>query len=233
MAALNSPLPETIGRQEQSPRTPSGDQRAFRPLPEIAIVSPTNLMPNQPSPRRSFQFRLRALLIVTLAISALLLACFAGCADNVNILTSKDNRVLVALPNGWEATLIPDAPSRAIQARSPDKAALVIVISEAKEDHKFKSLKEYADATMKIAHENKDLKDQVEKQPKKLTINGSDAIQYELSATEDGLIVRYLRTFIETDTRWNHVDAFTTPSHWDESQDDFRALYESLKEPPR
>ncbi|HEV2972205.1 MAG TPA: hypothetical protein VGY55_19685 [Pirellulales bacterium] len=169
-----------------------------------------------------------------MAIPALLfLGCIASGADDSKVLQSKDKRVQIILPEGWETTVLAGVLERHIQAKSPDKGAFLVVISEPKGDLKFKSLREYADATMRMAREKKKIEDRTETGPKELKINGADAIQYEVSGTTKNVKVRFLDTYIETTTRWNQVNTWTTPSHWDETQDDFRAIYQSLTEQPK
>jgi hypothetical protein len=164
---------------------------------------------------------------------ACLWGCIASAADDAKVVQSKDKRIQITLPDGWESTSLPGITDRWIQAKSTDKTAFVIVLSEAKGDLKIKSVKEYMDVIMKAQRGKKILEDRTESEPKKLKINGADAIQLEVRGTSKNVNLAYLETFIEFQNRWCHVTTWTVPSNWDECQADFRAIYESLKEVPK
>ena len=67
---------------------------------------------------------------------------------------------------------------------------------------------------------------------KDLKIGNYPAVQYEVRGMVGNLNVIYVKTFIETPTRWNQVLCWTTPSHLDEVRPDFQSIYESFKELP-
>lgn len=173
-----------------------------------------------------WQFARRYLVAVP-AVSFLIgVACGA---DHSTVIQGKDKRSEITLPGGWEPAELQGVAEKRIQAKCTAKNAFVVVISEAK----LKTVKEYAKAILAINAKNAKLKNRTISEPKELKINGVNAIQYEIRATVDSTNFVFLKTFIESPKYWHHVDAWTTPSHWDEVQEDLRAINESVKEQPK
>jgi hypothetical protein len=170
--------------------------------------------------------------LVTLVVLSLLLGCVKSDSAQKKTSTgpvqSKDKLVEVTLPDGWETATLPSAFAR-IQARCAEKNAFCIVISESKEDFNHKSIKEYADTILQIEEKQTKMADRTVSGPKAVKVNGADALQYEVRGTFKNLKLCYLKTFMETPTRWNQVMCWTTPSNWELAQDDFRKINESLK----
>jgi ASC-1-like (ASCH) protein len=162
-----------------------------------------------------------------------LLAGIASCADEPKVVESKNKRVQVTLPSGWDSATLPNVSDRLIQARCPGKNAFVIVVAEPKQDLKHNSVKEYAETMQKLKAGKKTIEDRTVSEPKALKINGQDALQFEVRGTLKNVKLTYLETYIDLPAHWTCVTNWTTPSHWDEAQDDFRAIYESLRELPK
>ena len=153
-----------------------------------------------------------------------------GCSQQAGKpLQSKDNRLEVTLPSGWESATLPNTIGE-IQAKCPAKTAFAIVISEAKADFKQMRLEEYADIVQKLEHKKDVLEGGSITGPTKTKLNGVDVVQYEMRGTVKNVKICYLMTFIESPTRWNQIMCWTMPSHWEDSQDDFRKIAESFHE---
>ena len=115
--------------------------------------------------------------------TSIVLVLLIGSANAGEVqLRSKDKSVEVTVPDGWEATTLPGATGK-IQAKCAEKIAFCIVISEAKEDLKQKTLAEYADLILKLEEKKSVLADRSVKGPKKVKLNSSDALQYEIRGT--------------------------------------------------
>lgn len=156
----------------------------------------------------------------------------AAAADGPPELRSKDGRVALKLPGGWEATELKNAKG-VFQAKSDAKDAFVLVISEPKENFAYKSVGQYAARILELERAKSGLTDRTVSNPTKLKVNGADAVQYEVRGTmANGTKVVFAKTFIESPTRWNQVMCWTVPSHLQECQDDFKVLRDTLKELP-
>ncbi len=161
-------------------------------------------------------------------LASFALLFFAAGATSAHPLQSKDSKLEVVLPDGWEAATLPN-PSAKLQAKCLEKAAFCIVISESKEDFGHNSLEEYAKMILELEEHRSKLENRSVSGPKLIKLNGVDAIQYEIRGTTKNLKLHFLKTFIESPTRWNDVMCWTTPSHWEELQDDFQQINETFK----
>jgi hypothetical protein len=135
------------------------------------------------------------------------------------------------LPSGWQVTDLPEAVGT-LQAKSVRKGAFVSLISEPKEDLNFKTIDEYAETILTIEGKQRTIQARTISPAKRLNLNGRSAIQYEVRGILDNIKIVYLKTFVESESRWTQVMAWTSPSHWNEVQDDFRVLNQSFHELP-
>ena len=63
-------------------------------------------------------------------------------------------------------------------------------------------------------------------------MNGHSAIQFEITGIVNQLKVHYVHTFIESDTRYNQLMCWTTPSNVESARPEFEALLQSFTERP-
>src|SRR4051812_45492978 len=98
------------------------------------------------------------------------LSLCVGCTRPAGPLRSKGELVEVNLPAGWEAATLPNNVSK-IQAKCAGKNAFVVVISEAKEDFNYASLREYADAVLRLEEKKSSSQDRVVAGPKNVKLN--------------------------------------------------------------
>jgi hypothetical protein len=171
------------------------------------------------------------------AISALMLvAAFAVSCDklggNGSDATSKDGRVQIHLPSGWHEAELPGSIGKIQAKAAADRDAYVSVISEPKEDLHHDSIQDYARSILKIEASKGKLSNRSTTGPKDLKVGDYPAVQYEVRGTAGNINVVYVKTFVETPTRWNQILCWTTPSHLDDVRGDFQAIYESFKELP-
>jgi hypothetical protein len=97
----------------------------------------------------------------------------------------------------------------------------------------LKTLDEYARHVMELENAKSTLRDRTVSEPRKVKVNGTDAIVYEIRGTLKDAKLVYLKTFIESANRWNQLTCFTTPSHLDDATADFNLIAESFKEIPK
>jgi predicted small secreted protein len=145
---------------------------------------------------------------------------------------SADGRIQLHLPSGWREAEIQGSIGK-IQAKSgADKDAFVSVISEPKADLHHDSIQDYAHSILAIEAGKGKLANRTVSEPKNLKIGECPAVQYEVRGTVGHTNIVYVKTFVETATRWNQVLCWTTPSHLDDVRADFQAIDESFKELP-
>lgn len=171
-----------------------------------------------------------------LLFTVILLATFAASCNKFGggggDVKSKDGRVQIHLPGGWHEAELPNSIGK-IQAKSgTDKNAYCSVITEAKEDVHQKSIQDYARFILKLEGGKTKLADRNVSDPKDLKVGDYPSVQYEVRGTLGNLSVVYVKTFIETPTRWNQVLCWTTPSHLEDVRGDFQSIWESFKEVP-
>ena len=167
--------------------------------------------------------------VILLAFSAASCNKFGGGGSDAK---SKDGRVQIHLPDGWNEAELPGSIGK-IQAKAgPDKNAYVSVISEPKEDVHHHSIQEYAQSILKIEAGKSKLADRTVSDPKDMKVGDYSAVQYEVRGTMGNVSLVYVKTFVETPTRWNQVLCWTTPSHLNDVRGDFQSIWESFKEVP-
>jgi len=169
--------------------------------------------------------------IFTLVLLALLLPSCDKLGGSGGNARSQDGRIQLHLPSGWSEAQLPGSIGK-IQAKATFKDAYCSVISESKQDLKHNSIQDYARSILAIEVGKAKLKDRTVSDAKDLKVGDYPAVQYEVRGTVNNINVVYVKTFIETPTRWNQVLCWSTPSKVDNARGDFQAIYESFKELP-
>jgi hypothetical protein len=142
---------------------------------------------------------------------------------------SDDGKIQVDLPSGWEKTSMP-GPGK-LQLKCPAKNAFAIVISESKSDFTHETLADYAHWIItEIEAKKKGLSDRQLTGPTERTINGHAALVYEQRAVVNSLKLIYVKTFVESQTRWNQIAGWTAPSCFDDAKSDFEAIVQTFRE---
>ncbi len=159
-----------------------------------------------------------------------LLIFVEGCSSAPQSVQDEGKTVQVTLPSGWETAVLPGVPSSLIQAKRPAWNAFATVSAQAKKDLSHKSVREFADTIIGLEGQNPKLSNRKIYPLKALKVKGADAMQCEMHATVHGADIQYLFTFIETPNYWTQVMEWTSPADWQDVQNDFRAIYESLLE---
>ena len=143
---------------------------------------------------------------------------------------SKDGRVAITLPEGWEdAAELPNKVAQ-IKAKNIAISAFAVVLSEPRDDFVDMTLERYAQIVLDEGKER--LRDRHVSEPKKLTVNGYPALQYDITASTDTVKLVFVRTIIESPTRYNEVVTWTTPSHVAKAKPQMEAILKSFREVP-
>jgi hypothetical protein len=170
--------------------------------------------------------------IFTLMLVAALAVSCDKLGGNGSDATSKDGRLQLHLPSGWHEAELPGSIGKIQAKASAEKDAYVTVISESKEDLHHNSIQEYASSILKIEANKAKLSNRTVSAPTDMKVGAYPAVQYEVRGTLGNLNIVYVKTFIETPSRWNQVVCWTIPSHLDDERGEFQSIYESFKELP-
>jgi hypothetical protein len=139
---------------------------------------------------------------------------------------SQDGVSQVTLPFGWTQAAKSSNEDAVLEANSGLESSMVI-ITEPRKDYDF-GLERYSEVTRKaIAEKQSGAKISG---PRKLTINGCRAIQYELRGSMDGEKVVTLHTCVETARRFHQIIVATTPSTYDEEKEELKGIIASFRE---
>jgi len=173
-------------------------------------------------------------ILTTVLLLLFSFAAVAADSDETKTVQSKDKCIQVTLPKGWEATAIsepsPTVQARCIAAKLSEPDAGLIVISEPKST--YHSLKEMADVLIN-SHKKASFEDIVVTEPRTVKVNGQDALQFGFHGTRKKSRFVAISSCIESSTRWNCIQVFTTQSQLDKVQDQIDAITKSFKELPK
>jgi hypothetical protein len=145
------------------------------------------------------------------------------------VLKSKDNKFQITLPNVWNkypqiTQLNPTFSFGAIH----NKNEFVGIIDENKADFGNYTLDKYVDLIIGAMDESaSDLRKVLIDQP---IIDGKTTKQYEIHATFSGLQYVYIITFIEGQSSYYQVFAFTTENNFENAKDSLKGVSKGFKE---
>jgi hypothetical protein len=106
----------------------------------------------------------------------------------------------------------------------------VVVLSENRLDFDDMSLEKNSEITRKGLLEGS--KSPQTSEPRKLTVNGSPALQYEIRAIVDNLHIVYLHTTVETAENYHQILAWSLRSRFEKAKPVFQDLIASFRETP-
>lgn len=173
--------------------------------------------------------KIRIRIVLSLFIFAQLGCSAFNSSPSSAVLKSTDGQSQIALPGGWK-------PDRALHANANLAASnraeemYVIVLSENKSDFDQMSLEQNSEITRKGLVEA--AKSVQTSEPQKLTINGSPALQYEISATVDNLHIVYLHTTVETAANYHQIVAWSLRSRFEKAKAALQNVIASFREAP-
>jgi hypothetical protein len=147
-----------------------------------------------------------------------------------SILTSPDGRSQITLPPGWQE-------DRALHEKADLTASnrreemYIIVLSEDKSDFQQMNLEKHSETTRASLLQNATSPQTSE--PKRFTINGHPALQYEIRAGIDNVNVVYLHTTVETPKNFHQIVAWSLKSRFEKNLPTLEQVIESFKEIPK
>lgn len=172
------------------------------------------------------------------AIALLMLLVVLGACSSGNVqdtpskasgfksLTSTDGALQFQVPEHWAASeLNPDA---AVQARDPDTEAYGMVIEDPRKPLKDYTLERFADVQMEQLVTRLGLASL--SAPKKVQVDGKDAVQYQLKGFFDQIEVVYLFTFAETPDRFLKVVTWSLASEFEDNKEVLEQVAASVRE---
>lgn len=174
-------------------------------------------------------------LAALLVIVALALATCGGGSEptpkNTNALTktvtSEGGNLQMKIPDSWREDKSLNA-SADLQASNRVQEAYALVIADSKQDFGNRTLNDFAE----IAKENflKGITTPSLSGPRSLTINGKQAVRYQIDGTADNVKVTYLLTLLETDSRYLQVIAWSLPERLTKNRPVLESITASVRE---
>ncbi len=143
------------------------------------------------------------------------------------ILKSIDGQSQIVLPSGWkEYRKLNDAAE--LQAANLGKNLYILVLTESKDDFDQITLKQHSALTR-----NSLLKSLTAPEvtgPKKLTVSGYAAIQFEIRGQLDSTKICYLHTTVETAQNFHQILAWTSKSGFEKNKEELQQVVNSFRE---
>jgi hypothetical protein len=175
-------------------------------------------------------------------LTTVLLALFACAAmaadpDELKTVQNKERSVQITLPKGWEGTDFPEGTSKSSQERyivaKSAEGDYVVVMSSPKNDFQFRTLKDFAEASMAIMMKDPRGEDKVLTELRTVKVNDADALQSGLHLTSKKTRCVFVNTFFDSPTRWTQIEVNTEQSRLDKVQDQIDTINKSFKELPK
>jgi hypothetical protein len=181
--------------------------------------------------------RIRTLLFpLTLLLSvAQLIGCsvnqtevkVAGDKHAGTVLKSIDGQSELILPSGWkEYRKLNDTAE--VQAANLMKNLYIVILTENKDDFNHITLKQHSALTRQNLL--KALTSPEVIGPKKLTINGYSAIQFEIKGQLENSKICYLHTTVETTQNFHQILAWTSKSGFEKNREELQQVINSFRE---
>jgi hypothetical protein len=143
------------------------------------------------------------------------------------VLKSMDGQSQVVLPSGWkEYRKLNDAAE--LQAAHLGKNLYIIVLTENRDDFDHITLKQHSALTREGLL--KSLSSPEVMGPKKLSIQGHTAIQFEIRGQLDNTKITYLHTTVETDKNFYQILAWTSKSGFEKNSEELQQVIHSFRE---
>ena len=139
---------------------------------------------------------------------------------------ATDGKARVTVPNSWQD--MPGLNEKAsLQVGDEGKAEYLMILSEAQSDFDGMTLQKHHQLTRDAML--KKMKNSSATEPESVTIDGKDALQDELSGTQNGSNIVFLHTTVDDGEYFHQILAWTTKSHWDQNNGELRKVTESFR----
>jgi hypothetical protein len=139
---------------------------------------------------------------------------------------ATDGKARVTVPKSWKD--MPGLNAKAsVQVGDEGKAEYLMVLSEAQSDFDGMTLEKHHQLT-RDAMLGK-MKNSSATEPEPVTIGGKDALQDELSGTQNGTNIVFLHTTVDDGEYFHQILAWTIKSRWDQHNGELRKITESFR----
>jgi hypothetical protein len=149
-------------------------------------------------------------------------------AEETKVIEALDGQSRITVPKGWNANYNLSEIA-AIGASDNINQKFALVVTETKENFSSDiTIDEYCNLVveyMELSVSNSNITEK-----KKLTINGKQAVQFELWGEIDKIKIAYLITIIETEDNFHQVTLWTMQSRFNEFKEEFSKIAESFEE---
>jgi hypothetical protein len=166
-------------------------------------------------------------LVLMGVLAAIFIPKIAKEASKPKVVLSADGQYSLTVPRIWSEL---EELHEEAEFRYGNKFAetYVLVLSEAKEDFdEDMTLETHSDLTRnKIVSS---LTKPSVSEPNHVQINGTDALQYEISGTIDNINIVYLHTTAEDENQFHQILAWTLKSRFAKNKDELQKVVSSFK----
>lgn len=142
-------------------------------------------------------------------------------------LRSTDGALEMKVPSSWRKVSNLNRAA-ALQAADPSKEAYGLVVADPKAPFAGTALGQFADTESQKLFQS--IGDRRLSGPKLVTVDGKDALQYELRGVVDNLQVVYLYTFAETPDRFLKVLTWSLASNFDKNKRSLQDVTSSVRQ---
>ena len=155
-------------------------------------------------------------------------------SDESKTVQNKEKSVQITLPKGWEIADFPKGTSKSSQeryivAKFPE-GDNVVVMPEPKNDFRYRTLKDFAEASMAIMMKDPRFEDKLLSDLRTVKVNSAEALQAGMHGTFEKTRCVFVNTFFDSPTRWTQIEVSTEQSRLNKVQDQIDAINKSFKE---
>ncbi|HVL50486.1 MAG TPA: hypothetical protein VM754_03150 [Actinomycetota bacterium] len=174
--------------------------------------------------------------VLSRAVALLLLAVLLGACDRggnptfsrgSKTITSADGALQFEVPNSWSSQTDLNEVA-ALQAADHQNEAYGVVIEDPRSAFSSMELGRFADQEMQQLVARVGLADL--SGPEQVSVDGKDAVRYQLKGFHNEVEVVYLYTFVETPDRFLKVITWSLASHFDQNREVLERVAVSVRE---
>jgi hypothetical protein len=175
-----------------------------------------------------------AVLVIGLIGLIVIIASAVNSSSNSNksssadvVILSADGKIQVSVPPAWKtATGLNEKAD--LQVSDTPNELYLIVLTDNKADDPAMDLDKHSNITLDAL--TKEVSDLNKIGPKRLTIDGNPAVQYEVRGRVNNINVVYLHTTVETPKHFQQILTWTLQPLYGEHEDLLKGITQSFKE---
>jgi hypothetical protein len=142
-------------------------------------------------------------------------------------LTSKDGKSQITVPGNWKEETELNKSASPQAANRPEEMYVIVIRDDRSDFDKSYSLEDFTKLTRDRMLKNVDSSTATE--PTNTSINGNDALQYELRGKIQSFKAIYLNTTVETKDSFYQILTWTFLTKYDENKPILRKVISSFK----